>query len=260
MISFKNLHRCFVVFAALSAISFAPVSSYAAGEGPKPPEQDWSFDGMFGTYDRAAMQRGLKVYRQVCAACHGMKHLAYRNLTMLGYTENQVKNIAAEYMVMDGPDEEGEMFERPALPSDHFVSPYANDNQAKATNNGALPPDLSLITKARPNGADYLYALLTGYEEAPEGKELMAGQYWNKYMPGHVIAMAPPLTDDIVMYEDGTPQTVEQYSKDVTHFLKWAADPYMEDRKRIGLRVLIFLLVFAGVMYAYKRKIWSDQH
>lgn len=255
-----SIQSLFGVFALVCVLAFAPIKAQAAGDAPKPPKQDWSFNGVFGTYDRASMQRGFKVYRQVCSACHGMKHLSYRNLTALGYTENQVKNIAAEYTVTDGPDEEGEMFERPGLPSDRFVSPYANDNQAKATNNGALPPDLSLIVKARPNGADYIHALLTGYEKAPDGYELMDGQHWNKYMPGHVIAMAAPLIDDIVMYEDETPQTVEQYSKDVTHFLKWAADPYMEDRKRIGLRVLLFLIVFAGIMYAYKRKVWADLH
>lgn len=232
----------------------------AAGDAPKPPKQDWSFSGMFGTYDRAAMQRGFKVYKQVCAGCHSMKHLAYRNLMDLGYTEAQVKNIAAEYLVMDGPNDEGEMFERPAIPSDKFVSPYANDEQAKATNNGALPPDMSLIVKARKYGPDYIHAVLTGYKEAPEGYNLMPGQYYNKYMPGHVIAMAAPLSDDLIEYEDGTPQTMEQYAKDVTHFLTWASEPSLEDRKRIGLRVLIFLLIFAGVMYAYKRKIWADVH
>lgn len=247
----------FSLFAFLLVVSS---SAYAAGDAPKPPHQHWHFSGMTGQFDKAAMQRGLKVYREVCSACHSLKLVAYRNLMDLGYNEAQVKNIAAEYTVIDGPDDEGEMFERPARPSDRFVSPYANDNQAKATNNGALPPDLSLITKARPHGPDYLYALLTGYEDEHHGHDLLEGQYWNKYMSGHVIAMAPPLSDGMVGYEDGSPETVEQYAKDVVNFLVWAADPYLEERKRTGLKVLIFLLVFAGVMYAVKRKIWEDVH
>jgi len=216
---------------------------------------------MTGTFGKAAMQRGLKVYREVCSACHSMDLVAYRNLTALGYNEAQVKNIAAEYTVTDGPDDEGEMFDRPARPSDRFVSPYPNKNAAKAANNGALPPDLSLIAKARHHGPDYIYALLTGYQdEAPHGHTLLEGQYWNTYMPGHVIAMAPPLSDGIVGYEDGSPETAEQYAYDVVNFLMWAADPYLEQRKKAGLSVLIFLIVFAGVMYAVKRKIWEDVH
>lgn len=238
----------------------AAAPALAAGEYVKAPKQEWHFSGMTGTFDKAAMQRGLKVYREVCSACHSLKRVAFRNLMDLGYTEDQVKNIAAEYMVADGPNEEGEMFDRAARPSDRFPPPYPNDNAAKAVNNGALPPDLSLITKARKNGPDYLYALLTGYEEPPEGKTLQTGQYWNKYMPGHVIAMAPPFSDGMIAYEDGTPETVEQYSKDLVNFLVWAADPYLEQRKRTGLAVLIFLIVFAGVMYGVKRKIWEDVH
>lgn len=245
----------------LALIVMAPFSmAHAAGEAPPPPHQHWHFSGMFGSFDKAALQRGLKVYRQVCSACHGLKRVDYRNLEALGYDENQVKNIAAEYTVTDGPDDEGEMFQRPALPSDAFVSPYPNVQAAKAVNNGAYPPDLSLIVKARPRGADYLYALLTGYEEPPAGKELMPGQYYNKYMPGHIIAMANPLSDGLVAYEDGSPETVEQYAYDVTNFLHWAAEPEMEERKRTGIKVLLFLFAFAGVMYAYKRRVWSDVH
>jgi ubiquinol-cytochrome c reductase cytochrome b/c1 subunit len=232
----------------------------AGGETVHPPHQHWHFSGMFGTYDRAALQRGLKVYRQVCAACHGLDHVAYRNFEFLGYSEDQVKNIAAEYTVTDGPNDDGEMFQRPARPSDVYVNPYPNKKAAQAANNGALPPDLSLITKARHNGSNYVYAVLTGYEDPPAGVQLLPGQNWNRYMPGHVIAMAAPLSDGIVTYEDGSPETVEQYARDVTEFLTWAADPYMEDRKRTGIKVLFFLIVFAGVMYAYKRKIWSDVH
>lgn len=234
----------------------------AAGEGGEPiPSQDWSFSGPFGTYDKASMQRGLQIYRNVCANCHSLKRIYFRNFEALGYTEAQIKNIAAEYTVMnEEPNEEGDMFERAAKPSDAFPSPFANDNAAKYANGGALPPDLSLITKARANGSNYLYALLTGYEEAPHGEELSSGQYWNKYFPGHKLSMAPPLSDGLVGYEDGTPETVEQYARDITNFLTWAADPYMEERKRTGMKVILFLLVFAGVLWAVKKKVWADAH
>lgn len=152
------------------------------------------------------------------------------------------------------------MFERPAMPSDHFVSPYPNDKASKAANNGAFPPDLSLIAKARANGPNYVAALLTGYDEPPHGEELLPGQNWNKYMPGHIIAMAQPLSDGMIAYEDGTPDTAEQYAKDVSHFLMWAAEPSLEARKQIGIRALLFLLAFAGVMYGVKKKIWADLH
>lgn len=241
-------------------ILFPVVDAWAAGDAPKPPHQHWHFDGHFGTFDRGALQRGLKVYREVCAACHSMKRIAFRNLEALGYDENQIKAIANEYTVIDGPDEEGEMFERPARPSDRFPSPYPNENAARAANNNALPHDLSLIVKARAHGADYIYALLTGYTEPPADVNLLQGQYYNKYMPGHVIAMAPPLSDDIVAYEDETPQTVSQYAKDVTEFLAWASEPELEERKRTGVKVMIFLLVFTGLMYGIKKKIWADIH
>lgn len=247
------------------ALLIAPVHlAYAAGDAPKPPEQDWSFSGPFGTYDKAAMQRGLKVYREVCAACHAMKRIYFRNLEALGYSEAQVKNIAAEYTVIDGPDSEGEMFERTAKASDAFPSPYPNKQAATAAN-GAYPPDLSLIKKARANGADYLFGLLTGYTEPPKyylehNDPVPEGKYYNKYYPGHIITMAAPLSDGQVAYEDGTSETVEQYSKDITYFLAWAAEPEMEDRKRLGVQVLIFLLVFAGIMYGIKKKIWADVH
>lgn len=222
--------------------------------------QHWHFSGMFGTYDRGALQRGLKVYREVCSACHSLRRVYFRNLEALGYDEGQIKNIASQYTVTDGPNDEGEMFERPGLPSDHFVGPYANDNAAKASNNGALPPDLSLITKARHHGPDHVYGILTGYEDPPEGVALLTGQYWNRQMAGHIIAMAPPLQDGQVAYEDGSPQTVDQYARDVVEFLTWAADPMMEERKRTGLKVLMFLAVFAIVMYNVKRKIWAKLH
>ncbi len=239
-------------------LSLSPVVANAAGDGPKVEKKDWSFNGFNGTFDRGALQRGFQVYTQVCAACHGMKHVAYRNLTALGYTEAEVKAIASQYTTMDGPDDEGEMFERPMKPSDKFKAPYDNDNAARYANNGALPPDLSLITKARVGGADYIYGLLTGYTDALEGEELMAGQHWNKVMPGHKFAMAAPLSDDIIGYEDGSDTTVSQYSKDVATFLTWAAEPEMEVRKRTGIKVVLFMLVFAGLLYGVKKKIWAD--
>lgn len=246
----------FYILIILSFFILTPAK--AADIGVKIPHQEWSFSGPFGTFDRGALQRGLQVYKQVCAACHSMDHLAYRNLTALGYSEDQVKTIAAEYTVMDGPNEEGEMFERPARPSDQFKNPYPNEQAARYVNNGAMPVDLSLIAKARKGGPDYIYALLTGYAEPPEGEVMGTGQHWNKYMAGHKIAMAAPLADDIVAYEDGSPMTMDQYAKDVSHFLMWAAEPHMEVRKRTGIKVVLFLLVFTGIMYAVKRKIWKD--
>ncbi len=227
---------------------------------PELPNVDWSFSGPFGTYDRASLQRGFQVYKQVCASCHGMKRVAYRNLSALGYSEDQIKTIAAEYTMVDGPNDEGEMFERSGRPSDPFKNPYTNDNQAKSVNNGALPPDLSLIVKARVGGPDYVYGIMTGYEAPPAGTELAAGQHWNKYMSGNKIAMPAPLIEGAVAYEDGSPTTVDQYAKDVTHFLAWASEPEMEVRKQTGIKVIIFLLVFAGLMYAVKRRIWSKIH
>ena len=200
----------------------------------------FSFEGPLGTYDKAALQRGLMVYRNVCSACHSLKRVAYRNLEALGYSEDQIKTIAGEYTVMDGPNDEGEMFERPARPSDRFKSPFANEKAAAAANGGALPPDLSLITKARHGGADYVYSLLTGYAEPPHGMEIAEGKHYNKAMDGNVIAMAAPLSDGAVAYEDGTPQIVSQYAKDVATFLTWAAEPEMEHRKQMGVKVLLF--------------------
>ena len=247
------------------ALATSPLNTaFAAGDAPKPPAQDWTFNGPFGTYDKASMQRGLKIYREVCSACHSMKRIYFRNLEALGYSEAQVKNIAAEYTVIDGPNADGEMYERTAKPSDHFPSPYPNKNAAKAAN-GVYPPDLSLIKKARAGGADYVAAVLSGYVEPPHeftehNAPLLDGQHYNKYMPGHVIAMAAPLSDGIVAYEDGTPETVEQYSKDIAHFLAWTSEPEMEVRKRTGVQVLLFLLVFLGIMYGIKKKIWADVH
>lgn len=232
-----------------------------AAEETAIPAQDWSFDGLFGTYDRGALQRGFKVYSQVCAACHGMRLVYYRNLGEPGgpgFSEAEVKAIAAAVEVEDGPDKEGEMFMRPGLPRDTFVSPFANDNAARAANNGALPPDLSVIAKARPGGPDYLYALLTGYEEEPpEGVTLRAGMSYNKVFPGNQIAMPLPLFDDMIEYDDGTPATAENMARDLTTFLMWAAEPKLEARKRMGFQVIVFLIVLAGLFYFTNKKIWS---
>ncbi len=225
------------------------------------PHLDWSFNGPFGTYDRAALQRGFLVYKQVCSACHGLDKMYYRHLGALGYSDAQIKTIAAEVTVTDGPNDEGEMFERPGRPSDKVKNPFPNAKAAMFANNGALPPDLSLITKARHGGADYVYGILTGYTDPPEGMKLLEGQHYNKVKDGNIIAMPKPLSDGQVAYEDAaTPQTVDQYAKDVAQFLTWAAEPEMEQRKRMGVKVSIFLALFAAIMYGVKRKIWSNAH
>lgn len=257
----KRVSGVFAVIVTLGLLSGAAIApSFAAEPAAHPPKQEWSFEGIFGTYDRGALQRGFQVYQQVCAACHGLDLLSYRNLEGIGYDDAQVKAIAAQYMVTDGPNDEGEMFERPALPSDRFVNPYPNAKAAAFVNNGAVPPDMSLIVHARHGGADYIHAILTGYEDAPEGTELLQGQYWNKYKAGNVISMAPPLADGMVGYEDGTQTTLDQYARDVSTFLAWASDPHMEARKQVGVKAFLFLLVFTCVMYAVKRKIWHGAH
>jgi ubiquinol-cytochrome c reductase cytochrome c1 subunit len=232
----------------------------AAGEAPEPPARNWSFNGFFGTFDRAAAQRGLQVYLEVCAACHSLNLVAYRNLSELGFNEDEVKAIAARYTVTDGPDDNGEMFERPAIPADHFVSPFPNEQAARAANGGAYPPDLSLVVKAREGGADYIYAFLTGFGEPPADMELQPGMNYNEYFPGHQVAMPNILMEGGVEFADGTPATVENQAADVTHFLAWAAEPELEARKQMGAKVILFLIIFTGMMYAVKRKVWSDLH
>lgn len=224
------------------------------------PERDWSFSGVFGTYDRGALQRGFQVYEQVCSACHSLRLVAFRNLSALGYNEAEIRAIASEYTVEDGPNDEGNMFERNAEASDTIPPAFPNEEAARAANGGAYPPDLSLMAKARAAGPDYIYALLTGYEEAPEDVEMMAGMYYNEYFSGHQIAMAPPLSEGIVEYADGTEATVSQMAADLSEFLMWAAEPKLEDRKQMGVKVILFLLVFTGLMYAAKRKLWANLH
>ncbi len=257
---YEEVVKKVAVVALVIAVSFGGLTSTAnaAGDAPTPPSREWSFDGMFGTFDKAEKQRGFQVYKEVCAACHGMKKLSYRNLTSLGYSEDQVKAIAMEYEVTDGPNDEGDMFTRPARASDRFKSPFENYQAARYANNGALPVDLSLIVKARHYGADYIHALLTGYKEAPEGVEMNAGMHYNEYFAGNQIAMSAPLINDQIPYADGTPATVEQMAHDVSVFLAWAAEPSQDERKRIGWKVLIFLTFLSVIMYLVKKKVWKD--
>lgn len=248
--------------AALLLLAPGLVRTAAAEEEatPAPPHQEWSFYGVFGTYDRAALQRGYQVYNEVCAACHPVKHLFYRDLAEIGYTEDQVKGIAAQKQVTDGPNDQGEMFQRPARPSDKMVPPFPNDQAARAANNGALPPDLSLITKAREGGPDYVAAILNGFKQAPSGFKLNPNMYYNEYFPAHQIAMPPPLNDGQVTYADGTKATVPQMAHDVVTFLAWAAEPNLEQRHRIGFKAILFLIIMAGLFYAAKRKVWAKLH
>lgn len=245
-----------ILAAALLGLS-AP--ALAAG-GNAVAEQNWSFNGPFGTFDRGELQRGYQVYKEVCAACHSMKYVAFRNLRDIGFSEAEVKALAATFEVTDGPDDSGEMFQRPGLPSDRFPSPFPNEKAARAANGGAYPVDLSLVAKARAAGPDYLYALLTGYKPAPAGFTLGEGLNYNEAFPGHQIAMPQPLNEDQVTYADGKAATVEQMSRDVSAFLMWAAEPKLEDRKRMGFKVIIFLVVLSGLFFAAKKRIWSKLH
>lgn len=252
------LRRSITALALALGIAIAPQMAQAAGEYDKPPAANLSFQGFFGTFDRASAQRGLQVYRQVCASCHGLRLVAFRNLRALGLTEDQVAAIAAEYQIVDGPNDDGEMFERPGRPSDRFRSPFPNERAARAANNGAYPPDLSVMTKARHYGANYLRALLVGYQDPPAGVELGDGMHYNRYFPGRQIAMANVLFDDMMEFADGTPATVAQMANDVTTFLAWAAEPETEQRRQMGIRVVLFLLVLGGLTYAVKRRVWAD--
>jgi ubiquinol-cytochrome c reductase cytochrome c1 subunit len=241
-----------------------------------PHHLHWSFAGPFGHWDTAQLQRGLKVYKEVCSACHSLRLVAFRDLEALGYSEEQVKAFAAGFTVKDGPNAEGEMFERPGRPSDRFPSPYANVEAAAAANNGAAPPDFSLLAKARgvsrgfptfifdaftlyaEGGPDYIYSLLTGYEKAPEGVEISQGSNYNPYFAGGpALAMAAPISDGQVEYDDGTKATVDQMARDVAAFMMWAAEPKLVERKALGFRVMVFLVLFAALTYLVKKKVWA---
>jgi ubiquinol-cytochrome c reductase cytochrome b/c1 subunit len=256
--------------------------SVRAAEQATPPANKWSFAGPFGKYDRGSLQRGLKVYKEVCSNCHSLSYIAFRNLADPGgpgYTPAQAAALASEYKIKDGPNDQGEMFERPGRAADYFPSPFPNEQAARASNGGAAPPDLSLITKARSyergfpwfvfdfftqyqeQGPDYVAAILQGFEDKPPaGVTIPEGSYYNKYFPGHAIKMPKPLSDGQVTFDDGAPATVAQYAKDVTSFLMWAAEPRMEARKQLGFEVFVFLIIFAGLMYFTKKKVWAEVH
>jgi len=276
-----TLKQTLLVLAAAATAVIAPpaVAQDHSHDSPTPPAQKWSFSGPFGKFDQAQLQRGFKVYKEVCASCHSLSLVAFRNLAEpggLGYSPAQAEAIAAEYKIQDGPNDAGEMFERPGRSADTFPKPFPNDNAARAANGGALPPDLSVIAKARTyergfpwfifdiftqyqeQGPDYIHALMVGYEEAPQGFTLPPGAHYNKYFPGHALGMPQPLSDGQVTYEDGSPQTIDQYGKDVSAFLMWTAEPHMMARKRLGFQVMIFLLVLTGLLYFTKKKVWKQ--
>ncbi len=266
--------------ALVAAPAFAEEGS--SHEQMKPPRLSWSFAGFFGKYDQAQLQRGFKVFREVCTNCHSAEKLAFRNLTEPGgpeFSEAQAKTLAESFKVKDGPNDAGDMFERPGRLSDYWPSPFPNENAARSANGGGLPPDMSVLAKARSykrgfpwfvldalpgiqyqeHGVDYIAALLQGYkDEPPHGVKLDAGQYWNDYMPGNRIAMPKPISDGQVDYSDGTPATLENYSKDVSAFLMWMAEPKLDVRKKTGFRVLAFMAILAGLLYASKKRLWSN--
>ncbi|HXY58102.1 MAG TPA: cytochrome c1 [Methylocystis sp.] len=271
--------------AAILLALAAPTSLRAEATKVEPEEHpiqfEWSFAGVMGRYDLAQLKRGFKIFREVCSSCHSMQLVAFRSLGGaggLGYSEEEVKTLAASYKIKDGPNDKGEYFERPGRPSDYFPSPFANEQAARTALNGGYPPDMSVLAKARgyhrgfptflldalpglsyqEAGVDYIASLLQGYRDAPSGMTIPDGQFYNVYMPGRRIGMVPPLADGAVTYDDGAPQTVSQYAKDVSAFLMWAAEPHLDQRKSIGRGVLVFLAVFAVLLYFVKREIWSN--
>jgi cytochrome c1 len=276
-----NMQRAiFTALLAGSLVAMAQPASAQLAQEVTPPRLHWSFAGPFGTYNQAQLQRGFKIYREVCSNCHSMDLLSFRNLSEpggLGYSPAQVAQIASEYKIKD-LDDKGQPIERPGRPADHFPAPFPNELVAKATY-GVAPPDMSTLAHARSyergfpwfifdiftqyqeEGPDYIAAILKGFRDPPpKGFVLPPGGHYNVYFPGHNIAMPPPLTDGQVKYDDGTPETLDQYSKDVAAFLMWASDPHLDERKRIGFQVMIFLIVFAGLLYFTKKKVWSKVH
>lgn len=256
MRKFKSLALGLALLAG--ALAGMQNNASAAGAGGTITERDWTFSGPFGYFDQASLQRGFQVYREVCSSCHGLDYIAFRNFADLGYNEAEVKAIAAEFEVSDGPNEEGEMFNRAGIPADRYPNPYPNENAARAANGGAYPPDLSLMIKARPNGANYLYSLLIGYGDAPEGVAVPEGMYYNAAYSGHMIAMPQPLYGDDVTLADGANASVEALAADVVTFLAWTAEPELEARKRTGIAAMIFLVVMCFVSYGSMRYVWSD--
>jgi ubiquinol-cytochrome c reductase cytochrome c1 subunit len=259
------------ILAGAFACAVGAASAHAQ-ETPTLPHQHWSFEGPFGSFDLAAAQRGFQVYSEVCSVCHSLQYVHYRDLTGIGLTQDQIKAIAAAVTVPQGLNDQGDPKEGPATPADQFKSPYplpnplqmgvthTNEVADRAAHNGALPPDLSLIVNAREGHADYIYAILTGFGDPPAGMKMQDGMNYNKYFAGNQIAMPQPLHDDQVTYADGTKATVEQMSHDVVTFLAWAANPDMVQRKQIGWRVVLYLLLLTGLTYAVKRKVWADVH
>jgi ubiquinol-cytochrome c reductase cytochrome b/c1 subunit len=273
----RKMTKLKTLAAAVALTLLAGTPALASGTQLDAKGISYSFEGVFGKFDRAQLQRGYKVYKEVCAACHSARFMYFRNLGEPGgpeFSAEEVKAIAASFEVQDGPNADGEMFMRPGLASDHFPSPYPNEQASRAANGGAYPPDLSLITKNREGwrgtfnqlwngigGPQYVYSVLTGYETEPAelAAEKPEGKYFNPYFAnGHWIGMAPPLSDDQVTFDDGSPSTVDAMSRDVSAFLAWTAEPKMEERKRTGFQVMIFLLVFSVLLYLTKNKIWRN--
>ena len=255
-----HLNNFFKKIIIIIVVSIFPFSVFSEEKKIDFIETNWSFEGIFGTFDRASLQRGYQVYNEVCSGCHSVKHLSYRNLSEEGGPEfsiEEAKAIAAEFEVEDGPNADGEMFMRSGKLSDNFVNPYPNVQASIASNGGAYPPDMSVLAKARAGGADYIYSLLLGYEETPENVELNDGVYFNKYMPGNKIKMSEPISDGIVEYSDGTKATKEQIAKDVTSFLVWAAEPRLESQHKMGFKVIIYLIILITLVFMSKQKVWS---
>ncbi len=253
-----------------AALLLCAGGAWAQEDAPDAPHQDWSFAGVLGTFDPGSLQRGFQVYNEVCSNCHSMNQLHYRDLAGIGFDTAEIAAIAAQKQVQDGPNDQGQMFMRAGKSSDGFVAPFANAQAAAAANGGAAPPDLSVIVKARGKGLeylwgmggpDYVYGVLNGFQDKPPaGFNLPQGKYYNEYFSGHAISMPPPLADGTVQFQDGTKSTLPQEAHDVVTFLTWAAEPKMEDRKRTGAKVIIFLLAMTGVLYGAKRKVWKDVH
>jgi len=271
-----NFRAVAALLLAVSISASGAATTYAQ-EADAPPLQRWSFHGPFGQYDPAQLQRGFKIYQKVCSGCHSLKLLSFRNLADPGgpgFTEAQAAAIAAMFQVTDGPNDQGQMFQRPGKIADYFPPPFPNDQAARAANGGGLPPDMSVLAKARSyergfpyfifdafteyqeDGPDYIHAIINGYATPPSDFTLAPGTHYNKYFPGHAISMPPPLTDGQVEYTDGTPTTLDQYGRDVAAFLMWAAEPKLDERKRLGFQVMIFLFVFTGLLYFTKKKVW----
>ena len=252
--------KVFIKFCSIICLIISIFSQSTAAEKVDYLKTDWSFKGLFGKFDRAALQRGYQVYKEVCSSCHSMKYLSYRNLSEKGGPEfsiEQAKAIAASFEVKDGPNADGEMFMRPGRLSDKFVMPYDNEKAAQAANGGAYPPDMTVLVKARGGGVDYIYSLLQGYEDPPAGISLDDGVYYNKYMYGNKIKMSNQLSDGLVEYSDGTTATIEQMAKDVTTFLMWTAEPHLETRHKMGFKAIIYLIILTTLVYFSMKRIWS---